>query len=430
MFFMRHLATHFFFLLSMIPMYLMAKKRFNGYLAILAVLFMVISPRIYANSFYNIKDLVFLSSYLFASYTAIRFILSPSLLSSFLAAFFNAYAVDIRITAVIIPVLLIVFFGIRFFKNEIEKKDLTYLLNYIFLLIFFIILMWPALWLSPINNFIDSFQKMADYPWQGSVLYMGQIIKATNLPWHYILVWVGITTPIFYLVIFLIGFINITILLAINHIRLWKNDNELQDYLFFSLFFVPLGAVIYLNSVLYDGWRHMYFIYPFFILIALNGLNRIFEFKTKIFKLMLLIFAIHAIFSTIFWMYKYHPMGNVYFNILAGENIHKNYEVDYYGLSNRKALEYILANDDAPNIIVSKISFTPENRSKYIIDKMDRERLIFIEDYNQADYVINNYRYLPLDFDSSSLENFKKVVEFKTDKTVVLEIYKKFQLEE
>jgi len=115
MFFMRHLATHLFFLLSMIPMYLMAKKRFNGYLAILAVLFIVISPRIYANSFYNIKDLVFLSSYLFASYTAIRFILSPSLLSSFLAAFFNAYAIDIRITAVIVPVLLIVFFCIRFF---------------------------------------------------------------------------------------------------------------------------------------------------------------------------------------------------------------------------------------------------------------------------------------------------------------------------
>jgi hypothetical protein len=430
MFFMRHLATHLFFLLSMIPMYLMAKKRFNGYLAIIAVLFLIISPRIYADSFYNIKDLVFLSSYLFATYTAIMFILSPSLLSSFLAAFFNAYAVDVRITAVIVPVLLIGFFITRFFKNEIEKKDFIFLLNFIFFLVLFIILMWPMLWQSPINNFIESFQKMSNYPWQGSVLYMGQIIKATNLPWHYILVWIGISTPIFYLFLFLIGFIKIIRLLALNHIRLWKSANELHDYLFFSFFFVPLGVVIYLNSVLYDGWRHMYFIYPFFILIALNGLNQIFEFKTKIFKLIILILAIQTIISTIFWMYKYHPMGNVYFNFLAGENIHKNYDVDYHGLSNRKALEYILANDDAPNIIVSKISFTPENRSVYIIDKMDRERLIFVEDYKQADYIINNFRYLPLDFDSSSLENFKKIVEFKTDKTIVLEIYKKFRSEE
>jgi len=152
--------------------------------------------------------------------------------------------------------------------------------------------------------------------------------------------------------------------------------------------------------------------------------------KIVFFKFIVLILVIQTIISTIFWMYKYHPMENVYFNFLAGKNIHKNYEVDYYGLSNRKALEYILANDDAPNIIVSKISFTPENRSKYIIDKIDRERLIFTEHYNQADYVINNYRYLPLDFDFSSLENFKKIVEFKTDKTVVLEIYKKFQREE
>lgn len=68
LYFFTHIATHLFFLTSLIAMYCMAKLRFKNYLALIAILFLVLSPRIYANSFYNIKDIPFFASYLIAAY--------------------------------------------------------------------------------------------------------------------------------------------------------------------------------------------------------------------------------------------------------------------------------------------------------------------------------------------------------------------------
>ena len=42
-----------------------------------------------------------------------------------------------------------------------------------------------------------------------------------------------------------------------------------------AIFFTPLFAVIFLHSVVYDSWRHLYFIYPSFLLIALYGFQKI-----------------------------------------------------------------------------------------------------------------------------------------------------------
>ena len=43
-----------------------------------------------------------------------------------------------------------------------------------------------------------------------------------------------------------------------------------------------------------------------------------------------------------FSMIKHHPFQNVYFNMLAGKEIEKKFEMDYWGLSNKQALDYIL----------------------------------------------------------------------------------------
>ena len=46
---------------------------------------------------------------------------------------------------------------------------------------------------------------MSKFDWGGSVLYMGNTIEAKNLPWHYLPVYILITTPIFYSVLVFIG---------------------------------------------------------------------------------------------------------------------------------------------------------------------------------------------------------------------------------
>jgi len=58
---------------------------------------LVLSPRIFANSFYNNKDLVFLSFFIISSFYAIKFINNQNLKNSFYFSIFAALSIDVRI---------------------------------------------------------------------------------------------------------------------------------------------------------------------------------------------------------------------------------------------------------------------------------------------------------------------------------------------
>ena len=62
---MRHIATHLFFLLGAFCGYLLALRLFkNQYIACLGFIMLAFTPRIYAHSFFNTKDIPFLSAFL------------------------------------------------------------------------------------------------------------------------------------------------------------------------------------------------------------------------------------------------------------------------------------------------------------------------------------------------------------------------------
>ena len=90
-------------------------------------------------------------------------------------------------------------------------------------------------------------------------------------------------------------------------------------------------------------------------------------------------------------MYKNHPFQNVYFNFLAGKNYNENFEMDFLGVSNKKALEYIYENEVGRTKIYS-LSTTDLNLSKKILKKEIRETIEIVHDINSAYYVTNNYR--------------------------------------
>jgi hypothetical protein len=58
---LRHLFNFLIFFISSIFFYFILKKRFSNNLSLVGLLFLILSPRIFAESFYNMKDIVFLS---------------------------------------------------------------------------------------------------------------------------------------------------------------------------------------------------------------------------------------------------------------------------------------------------------------------------------------------------------------------------------
>jgi len=209
---MRHFVTFLLFYTSVWFFYLLCKRGFQSWrIGLLGSLFLIMSPRLFAHSFYNSKDVAFLAFFIISIYTLVRFLDKKTLGNAFLHALTCALLVDVRIPGVIIPFFTLISFGIDLLTTKSEngerKKIIKNLLGYVILLICFIILFWPFLWPHPFRHFIESFKLMVHYSPASRTenLYLGKYLKSTNLPWHYIPLWVIISTPIIYTIFFFVG---------------------------------------------------------------------------------------------------------------------------------------------------------------------------------------------------------------------------------
>ena len=132
------------------------------------------------------------------------------------------------------------------------------------------ILFWPILWTNPVYNFINAFKTMSQHtPYSHTVLYMGEYIKAAKAPWHYIPVWIAISTPLLYTVSFLLGCFYTIKSSIINASGTLKKEKYFIIYLLG--FIIPIIAILILESILFDSWRHMFFIYPMILIISFTA---------------------------------------------------------------------------------------------------------------------------------------------------------------
>ena len=433
-FLMRHLVTFIFFFIGVCFFYLLIKNRYNSSLfAIMGTSFLILSPRIFANSFFNNKDIIFMSLFIVSLFFAANFLVKPNLKTAISFSLISALAIDTRILGIIIPALVLTIYIIDIFNNNrFIKSKLRPLVLVLVALPFFIIIFWPYLWENPLNNFFQAFKILSKHDVYVFNLYQGDYINAKNVPWHYPLIWIFITTPLMYIIFFILGFFILFVKLISRIIKIeendiWKGKHELVDLLFFATFFAPLLIIIILNSTLYDGWRHLYFLYPSFLLISLTGFNyiKINYFKKKTNLLFVLIFLL--ITPTLIWMIKNHPYQNIYFNKLAGKNFYKSYDMDYWGLSNYAALNYIVKND-SKKTKVAHIGTTDLFISQIFLEKKYRNQISLIDNIKDADYIINNYRNWlgkKNDINLSESSDYTKFYEIKIDDIPINTTFKK-----
>ncbi len=279
-FLLRHFMVFILFWISTIFFFrIIEYHTYNWKLALLGTLFLILSPRIFANSFYNPKDIPLLSWCIISAYTLFRYLDSKSMKYIILHAFACAMAVSTRIVAIYIPAITVGFMMLEWLKNgkrlEVLKSYLTSSMLFILFFAAFTIFLWPFLWSDPMHHFLYSFTSMSHFRWRNSIFFMGDFVYPDNLPWYYIPGWIAISTPILYLVTFLLGMWFVTITIIKNKLVLYSNKYERNNLVFLCLFLLPLLAVIILNSTLYNGWRHLYFIYPPLIVISIVGLKAV-----------------------------------------------------------------------------------------------------------------------------------------------------------
>jgi hypothetical protein len=434
-FFIRHLFNFLFFLVGCYFFYLILLKIFeNKVYVYLGVLFLFFSPRIFSESFYNNKDIVFLSVTMLFIFFSIKFFEKKSYLNAILFGIFSALAFVTRLPAIVYIFATYLMFFLQ--SMDDEKFLIT---NYKFLAasllttIIFVYIFWPYLWIDPFNHLFH-FLKVVKAVMPGiQNYYLGEYFSFKNSPWHYNLIWIIVTIPISITIFFTIGFFKILInaiknlLLADqkNH-KFWNSKKEMFDYYFLIITLLVIIAKIKFG-VDYDGWRQIYFLYPFIVLIALNGVCYV-NSKLKFNRMVNVIFLALSLelFFLIFWIYKYHPHQYVFFNPFFKNLVVGKMELDYWGVSNRSSLEFINKTDNRNKIKIATISFASLENTLRIMNKNDRKKLLIVHDLNHADYAIDSYRKKWNKSPSFNLlkTKFKKIYDLKIDGNVINSIYK------
>lgn len=424
----RHQALHVVFVLSALAIFILAFRLSgsNG-AALFTMLAYLLSPRIYAHSFYNTKDipfLCFLAVTLLVAHIAFQ---KDKLPYYVLLGCVAGYTTSIRIMGIMFFVLISVLFIADLISDYNNKRRLykrvAFFLMFVVAYWLATYAFWPYIWYNPAGKIAGVFKTMAHYQWEGKMLLCGKELSGNNVPWWYMPVWFAITTPVAWLTAGLAGALWLITDILKQPTKYLTNTNDRNFLLYLLCFGGPVAAVVVLHSTVYDDWRHLYFIYVPFVLLIPYLAN-----KVKATRLNLPLFAALLVQTAgcSYFLIKNHHAGYMYFNPIVShkpEAIRNNYEMDYWGLSYRPALEYIAAYDKRPLIRIASGAKTPAIINLLILDTNDAKRFRYTT-ADKADYFLTNFRWHPADYTELDSLVPKIVYNQTLENSSVMRVYK------
>ena len=353
---LRALLTHLFFILGGYFCYRLAWRLFdNRGIALFALLIFLLHPRIYADSFINSKDLPFLSMFIIALYLLERAFRRDTVGAFILLGIVVGLLTNLRIMGIMLFAAALAMRGLdlRYAGNWPERKAI---LRTAGLFALAAGLTWyaaaPYAWTHPVDYLAASLEFTVHHPNVEWHLFQGARIYSNELPPQYNAVWFGITTPP---LILLLGGVGIVAVLARGVARpgaVFRNNRRRFALLLLACFLLPPAAAALLGSNHYSDWRHFYFLYAPFSLLAAGGLHwlgRALARRRLLAKPVLPAGAYSlagvALGLIILSMTQIHPLQDVYFNFLVDrttpEYLRTRYQFRSPNLSVETALDYL-----------------------------------------------------------------------------------------
>ena len=432
-----HLLNFLIFFIALLFFYQFVKNKLNSsILAYIAVITLFLTPRIFAESFYNSRDIFFLSLFIFNIFSSFNFLNKPNKKNLIFYSLTSALLIDAKIVGIVPVIIFLSLYIYNSFSNAFLKiKDIKLILTSSTLILFFSYILWPYLWSDPVNNFILSFKNNITEQNTLAVInyYFGKYISSLDTPWHYRIVWLLITVPVTIIVFFLIGFIHIAKMVfkrlgnvSESNSNIWKNKNEMFDFYLFTVFFSIFFLTTIFNTSQFGGWRHLYFTYPILILFSMIGMNNlILQLKKKIFEKIIVSIIFLNLTYLAFWNVINHPHQQVYFNLLSKAYAKNNFDLDYWGLSNLYSMKYIANNNQEYPLKVGTVSFASLEASLLILENSEIQKFKIIHDLENADFLISNYmKRVRKNFNIDN-EKYIKYFEIIVDGVPINTVYKK-----
>ena len=385
-------VTHLFFLAGGFFCYLLAWRLFNNRLiALFALLLFLLHPRIYAHSFINSKDLPFLSMFVIALYLTERAFRKDTAGAFLLLGVAVGIATNLRIMGLM---LLLAVIGMRAVDVGLARgwRERQRILATGGLFAAAAGLAWygvaPNAWSDPLGQLAGGLDLTTNHPALKTVLFQGEVFRSDELPAHYGLTWFVITAPA---AVMLLGVVGMAAVLAKGLARRGAVlvNGRLRFWLLLAgCFGLPLLAVALAGSNIFSGWRHLYFIYVHFALLAAGGLGWVARswLRPRCWRVGIYGFWGLGLGLTLLQMAQLHPLQHIYFNFLVDRTtpnqLGSRYAMDYRRLAPEAGLAYLLEQYPGETLAMGAWPWRAS-----VLHPKERRRLIMSSPVHDLDYV-------------------------------------------
>lgn len=327
----------------------------NWLVGLMALLFMIFSPRIFGESMNNPKDIPFACGFIIGNYFFLALLQDlPKKMWKHALGIALGFAISfgvrpagglLLIVNFVVMAVLYYYFNddfktlIKQEKGKWFKRSLIIVVGALVLGYIIGLLAWPWGLQEPLTRPLESLKQMTNIKITIRVFFEGVFRPNNNMPWYYELKWICISSP-------LIVIAGVALFFILFFQGKKKYGTFAMMFVMFAAFFTPL-YMIYKKSSVHDTWRHLFFIYPFWVTMASLSISLIGDFfKNEKLKWLPLAIAFVGLLPAIIWTFKSHPNQYVYFNETVGgvEGAHGYYDIDYYQNSGLQAGKWIMKN--------------------------------------------------------------------------------------
>jgi hypothetical protein len=184
---------------------------------------------------------------------------------------------------------------------------------------------------DPFHHLWRLMQVAQAFPWQGTILFNGNLVTAGQLPWSYVPLWMLVTTPIFNLIFFSLS------------VKYWWRDRTIM--ILTIAFWFNLALYFILNPVIYDGIRHLLYLQVIAAVLAVTTFAKIWSQAHRRLKIILSSFLVLSLLLVGKQYRSLHPYEYTYFNELVGylPGASGKFETDYWGVGYKEGSKWLIA---------------------------------------------------------------------------------------
>jgi tetratricopeptide (TPR) repeat protein len=378
---------------------------------VIALVFIALSPRLFGESMNNPKDIPFAFANVFFLYYLVRFLRAypeKRWKYTFMLGLGFGLAMGFRIGGIILlPYYVLFTAAYYFFNSDFKSRVSSDLSNHVKKLGISLVVLaaigyaigiatWPWALQEPLSRPLEALSAMTNRQIYLPLLFEGEMIGNDETPWYYTFKWIFISNP----VIILLGFLAALALLP----KLARRYGRFEVFLVLFTLFFPWLYAVYKHSVVYDTWRHFFFIYPSLALLSALFFYWLLEtyWVRPAVRYAVLTVILAGLALPFAHMVRNSPNEYVYFNEFAGgpAGAVAVYDFDYYQNSGKQNADWIKqqAQQGAGKI---KVRSNLSGIEKYFVAdtaKYDAQYMRYeVRDTADWDYYITYSRYQPVE---------------------------------